>query len=349
MNNVPFNEKLLFTRNLAIMLKSGIAISDALATLREQTGNGQMKRILSRVEKEVANGQALSVALKRYKRVFDAFYVNLVEIGEKSGNLENNLAYLAEGLKRDYEFRQKVTGASIYPMTIFVASLIVGGGISYFVLPKLIDIFEPLDVELPLTTKILLWIATLMRDHGLVILASVVLVIFGLWLLYLIKPIRFLWQKLVLYLPIFGNFSVNVQMTYLCRNLGIMLKSGLPIFEALSSLRDATGNLVFRSYVGSLAKSVEQGVSLSDAMIKRNMKRVPLMATKMVSVADKSGKLDETLLYLAGYFEEEVEHAAKVFSNVMEPAMLLIVGFIVAFIAFAIISPIYNFTGSVGK
>lgn len=349
MNNVPFNEKLLFTRNLAIMLKSGIPILEALATLREQTGNYLMKRMLSRIEKEVTNGQSLSAALGKYRKVFDAFYVNLIEIGEKSGNLENNLAYLAEGLKKDYEFRQKVTGASIYPATVFVTSLIVGGGVSYFVLPNLIEIFRPFDVELPLSTRTLLWFATVMRDHGLLIFASFVAVIVGLWLLYLIKPVRFVWQKSVLYLPLFGNFSVNIQMTYFCRNLGIMLRSGLPIFEALSSLRDATGNLVFRSYVASLAKSVEQGVSLSDAMIKRDMKKAPRMAIKMVAVADKSGKLDETLLYLANYFEEEVEHTAKVFANVMEPAMLLVVGFIVAFVAFAIVSPIYRFTGSIGK
>lgn len=331
------------------MLKSGIPIEEAIVTLREQTGNRQMKKILVRLESDVANGQPLSESLTHYKDTFDPFYINLIQIGEKSGNLENNLAYLAEGLKKDYEFRQKVTGASIYPSIIFVTALVVGGGVAYFVLPKLVDIIAPLDIELPLSTKILLWMATTMRDSGTLILAGAIGVMILLWLLYLIKAVRFLWQKLMTKLPLYGEFYVNVQMTYFCRNLGIMLRSGLPIFEALSSLRDATNNLVFRSYIGRLTKSVEQGVSLSDAMMKHNMKEVPMMAVKMVTVGDKSGKLPESLLYLSNYFEEEVDNTAKTFSNIVEPAMLLIVGAMVAFVAFSIISPIYRFTGSIGK
>ncbi len=347
--SLPFKEKLLFTRNLAVMLKSGIPIGEALATLKEQTSNRQMKKVLVRLENGVTNGAPLSESLASFKDTFDTFYINLVEIGEKSGNLEKNLAYLAESLKKDYEFRQKVTGASIYPAVIFVTALVVGGGVAYFVLPKLIEIIAPLDIELPLSTKILLWLAATMRDFGNQILLGVVGFLTLLWLLYLVKPIRSVWQKAVMKVPLLGEFYVDVQMTYFCRNLGMMLKSGLPIFEALSSLARSTPNLVFQKYIADLAAAVQGGVSLSEAMVNQNMKEVPKMATKMVMVGDKSGKLEESLLYLADYFEEEVETTAKTFSNIIEPAMLLLVGGMVAFVAFSIISPIYRFTGSVGR
>jgi len=173
--HISFLDKALFTKHLAVMTKSGIPLAESVDSLEEQAKNPTFKKILAKVSADIQNGQSLYKSMARHPRVFDTTYLSLVQIGEESGQLEKNLEYLAANLKKSYEFRKKVVSASLYPMIVLVMAVVVGFGISYFVLPKLIDLFESLDVELPLTTKILLFIANTMKDYGIFIMAGVLL------------------------------------------------------------------------------------------------------------------------------------------------------------------------------
>ena len=344
-----FLDKLFFTKHLGIMLKSGIPVSEALENLEDQARASGFKKILKKVSTDIQQGKSLEKALSKHQKVFDSLYLSLIKIGERSGNLEENLEHLGKQLEKEHNFRKKTQSAMLYPLVVFSATILMGGGISLFILPKLVDFFESLDVELPLTTKILLFIAQIMKDHGLIIVSGCFAVLLlGCWVvrLRLIKPH---WHRFLLRLPIFGSFVKYSQLSSFCRNLGIMLESGIPIIEALEISSEAMGNEVFKADVKKIGQAVEKGKSIEEALKKEKFFEFPSILARMVGVGEKTGHLEQNLLYLADFYEEEVDSVSKNFANILEPVMLLGIGLVVGFVALAIISPIYQLTGSIRR
>ncbi len=348
-NRISFVDKLLFTKHLAIMIESGIPISEAIDIIKQQSTRPAFKKLLGTILEDIDNGQSLEKALSKHTDVFDPFYINLIKIGEESGNLEKNLQYLAVQLKKNYEFKKKVQGALMYPAVILGVTFIAGGAISLFVLPKLLELFTSLDVKLPLSTQILLFVANTMKHYGILIFGGIILLFIGVRFLIVIPKVKLHWDRLLLSLPIIGTFLQSVELSFLCRNLGIMLKSGLTITTALDTQYNATSNLVFKHYFKLISEEVEKGKSMSEKMSEKQFRYIPPLMAKMVGVGEKTGKLDESFLYLGDFYSEEVDNSSKNFSTMLEPIILLGVGIAVAFMAFAIISPIYEFTGSVQK
>lgn len=340
---------LFFTKHLAVMLKSGIPLSESLATLKDQTKNPVFKDVMADIQADVENGQSLDSALSKHNHIFSSFYISLIGIGEKSGNLEENLEYLSLQLKKTYDFNKKIQGAMLYPKLILAATVIMGMFMSLFVLPKLVDLFKSLDVKLPLSTKILLFVANIMKNFGILIVAGfagIAVLISLLLRTALIKP---KWHKLILSLPIIGTLNQNIQLTAFCRNLGIMLKSGLTITDALKTQLAATDNLVYKDYLADFLKAVEKGKKLSDEMVSKKYGLIPAIVPKMIGVGEESGKLEDVFLYLGDFFEEDVDDTTKNLSNILEPVLLLVIGVLVAFVSLAIISPIYQLTGSIRR
>lgn len=348
-NRVSFLDKLLFTKHLSVMIKSGITLSDSLEVLRTQTSNPAFKKVLAEISKQIANGQTLKKALSQYPKIFDPLYLNLINIGEESGNLEKNLEYLAQELQKTYEFDKKVKGAMLYPGLIISVALIMGGGISIFVLPQLANLFTSLDAKLPLSTRILLWLSTFMQHYGLIFVPSVFAAIFLFSLLVKTAPVKPLWHRFLLRLPIFGPFIRDSQTANFCRNLGLMLKSGLPIVTALKAVEESADNLVYKNYVRALTKTVEKGKPIEAELSGGRYKYFPLIVAKMAGVGERTGKLDETLLYLGDFFAGEVDSTAKNLPTILEPALLVVIAGMVLFLALAIIGPIYDLTGSVKR
>jgi len=349
LNRITLLDELTFTKHLAIMIKSGIPLSEAIKSLADQTKNPNFRQVLTEILADVENGQSLEKALSKHSNVFNSLYLSLVRTGEKSGKLEENLEYLALQLKKSYEFRKKIEAATLYPKIVLVATIIIGASISLFVLPQLIELFESLDVELPVTTKILLFIANLMKNWGILIIGGFVLLyLLFLWLIRTpqVKPI---WHKFLVNMPMLGRLVQNIELTSICRNLGIMLKSGLTVTSALETQRQATENLVFKEMLVDISKSVERGKKISEELNTKKYRIMPTIVPKMIAVGENTGKLDETFIYLGDFFEEEVDDATKNLSNTLEPILLLAIGAVVAFVAMAIISPIYSLTGSIRK
>lgn len=345
--HIKFLDKVLFTKHLAIMLKSGITLAEAMRALSDQTQNPHFRKVLQNIATQVSNGKSLHKAFSSYPREFDGLYRSLIKIGEESGNLGKNLDFLAEKMKKDYSFKKKVQSASLYPLIILAATGVIGLGISYFVLPQLTELFESLDVALPLSTRILLFIANTMKYFGIFIVAGVITGVVGFNAIIRTPAIKPLWQRFLMRLPYVGAFIQSAQSASLCRNLGVMLKSGLPLTTSLATHAEATDNYVFKRYAERLNNGVEKGQSISKQLESGKFHYIPSIITKMVEVGEKTGKLDETCEYLGDFFEDEVDNATKNLSTVLEPVMLIVISLIVAFVAMAIISPIYEFTGSV--
>ena len=250
---------LFFTKHLSVMLKSGIPLSESIAILKDQTKNITFKSILSQIQSNIENGQTLESSLAKHSQVFSSLYISLIGIGEKSGNLENNLEYLAQQLKKSYDFNKKIQGATLYPKLILAATVIMGMFISLFVLPQLVNLFNSLEVKLPLSTKILLFAAGIMKNFGVIIVAAFIGI--GVMVSFILRTpsVKPKWHKFILSLPFIGNLNQNIEMASFCRNMGIMLKSGLTITEALKAQFNATDNMVYKNYLGNLLKSVEKG------------------------------------------------------------------------------------------
>ncbi len=346
-DRVTFLDKLLFTKHLAVMIKSGIPLGEAVETIASQTKNSAFRGMLLKILSRINNGQALAHALVKFPKIFDPFYINLIKIGEESGTLENNLEYLATQLKKNYDFQKKMQGALLYPEIVLMICFISGGSIALFVLPKLVDLFASLDAKLPLSTQILLFLANLMKTQGHVIVMGFVLFFLLFRAIIAIPRVKYYWHLFLLKLPVIGVFSQQIQLSYFCRNMGLMLKSGLPITTALVAQEGATTNLVFKKYVQLLSFTVEKGKTIADALSTKEFPHIPLLVGKMIGVGEKTGKLDESLLYLGDFYADEVESNSRNLSTVLEPVMLIVIGIVVAFVAFSIITPIYELTGSI--
>lgn len=348
-SRVSFLEKLLFTRHLAIMLHAGISLTEALSTLIEQARSKNFKKILTQIRSDVENGQSLEKSLGKHTKVFNPFYLSLVKVGEESGTIEENLGFLAKHLAKQLALKKKVQAALLYPGLVLTATTILGAGIAFFILPQLVKFFEGFEIELPLATKILLFFANTMKNHGILMFFSSAVLLFLSSLFLRLPKVKPIWHKIKLKLPILGPFLQNVELANFSRNLGIMLRSGIPISDGLSICAETLGNLAFQNDLKTVKGSVEKGESIAKVLDSKRFFEFPPLTAKMIGVGEKSGKLEETLLYLGDFYEEEVDNASKNLSTILEPLLLLFIGAVVGFVALSIITPIYQLTGSIRR
>jgi len=305
------------------------------------------------VAEKVKSGQSLGNALSRFPKTFDPLFFNVIKIGEESGTLEENLEYLSIVLNDRLELKRNIQAASFYPAIVLTAVFGLGFVLAYFVLPKITQLFKTLNFELPLSTKILLWLAAMMENYGLIILFGILAGLIVLRILILTKTIKPIWHWFLLRLPIIGNIMINYNLVQINRTLGALLKSGLTIDQAIKVAAETTANLVYRRRLQKVLPEIQKGRTLSDSLAETNQSSgkplFPLLVTKMIGVGEKSGRLDESLTDLAEYFEKELENTTKNLTTVLEPLLLLLVGLVVGFVAVSVIAPIYQITGKFGR
>lgn len=342
-NKIKQVDKILFARHLAIMLKSGMPFSEALEALKDQTDSDKLREIIDYSLRAVQEGESLGQSLKNYKKYFRPLFLHMIEVGEQSGNLPSNLEYLAKQLKKSHDLKSKVKSAMLYPAIVLVGTLLLGAGLAFFIFPKLISFFESLDVTLPLPTRIILWLAYNTRDYGLYFLIGLVGLIVGLRLLFRFKKVRFYAHKLWLRLPWVGPLIKKLNLAYFSRTLSSLLEAGISIVEALDVAAGAMGNLAYRKDLEEAKQRIEAGESLG-AVLKEKEAHFPPVSAHMVEVGEQTGSLSSTLLYLADFYEDDVDSATENLAEALEPILLIFMGVVVGFIAIAIILPIYKIT-----
>ena len=263
--------------------------------------------------------------------------------------MEESLLFLAEQLGKDYALRQKVQGAMMYPALVFLATFIMGGFISLYILPQLVKFFDAFEFKLPLSTRILLWVANFMKDYGVLFFVSLfILFILGGAVVNL-KFIKPLWHSFLLKVPLFGKLMAYSQLARFSRNLGILMKAGLPVQRSLEVTAVTLSNVKFSRHVAEMSETIGKGQNIYQILEKKQFGEFPKLVAKMIGVGEKTGNLDTTLLYLGDFYEEEIDNLSKNLSTILEPILLLGIGLIVGFVALAIISPIYELTGSIRR
>jgi len=337
-------DKVFLANNISIMIKAGLPLREAVATLQEQTKSKVFKKILEDIIKRLDNGEPLADSLARHPRSFNQLFINIIRVGEASGTLEENLKYLATQLEKSYDLRRKVKGAMIYPLLVLASTFVLGGALAVFILPKLLPLFKSFDVDLPLPTKILVWVTETIQNHGLLIFGGLAGFIILFAFLSRLKPVKRINHKILLRTPLFGRISRSSNLAQFCRTLGVLLKSGIPVVQGLEITSQTLRNMSYKKALAETSDKVQKGKSISDHL-RTDRFLFPVTASKMIEVGEKTGNLEQTLLHLAEFYEKEIDNVTKNLSNILEPILLIVIGLVVGFIAIAIISPIYKLTG----
>lgn len=341
---IVFKRELIdFFKNLALMAQSGIPVNEALGVISSQTRNSTFRSFVAMVKKQVEHGSALSGALMPYRAQIGDLAINIIRAGELNGTLEQNLQYLADIMTRNRDLRSKIQAALLYPEIVLTMTFFIGGGISIFILPKLIPLFTSLNVELPLATKILLAVSLFLRDHGGVAFLATVGAVTLFLMIRRLPGFRWFFDTIAVHLPFFGRLLRNYQLALFGQIFGTLFKSGLTIKEALSATADALTNERYRQVLRAAIAKLNAGTPLAE-LLGRVPSLFPENVTAIVSVGEKSGKLDESFHYLASYFDNEVDVQVKRLPTLLEPVLLIIIGLVVAFVALAVITPIYELT-----
>lgn len=344
---IKFVEKVVFTKHLAIMIKSGISLAEAINTLSIQTKGTTLGDITESLEKDIENGMALAKALKRFPKVFDEFYISMVEVGEVSGTLEENLDFLSKHLAKEDALNKKIKGALLYPVIVLVAAGLMGMFISLYILPQFVDFFDAFSIELPWTTRVLLGVANFMKEDGVFFFSTLFVAIVFMNFVVNLKPIKPTWHKFKLKLPLFGKLIAYGSLANFARNFSVLLSSGITVTQSLEITAQTLSNIVYKRQVMKMNISLKKGKSLSNVIEREMGKEFPILVSRMIGVGEKTGNLEETLEYLADFYEDEIDGITKQITTVLEPIMLLVIGLVVGFVALAIITPIYELTGSI--
>jgi type II secretory pathway component PulF len=337
-------EQTFFAKRMAFLITAGVPLIDCLHIIRSQTTSRPKVRVYDTVIADIMNGQFLAASLGRHRRLFGDFAINLIRVGESSGILAQNLRYLADELQKRHELKRKVVGALVYPAFITVATLGVTAMLTAYIFPKLMPIFMSLNVELPMTTRALSAISEYGRAWGLVTVLGVValavafVIVRSRW-----EALRLMSDRMMLRIPLAGSVARAYNLANFCRTLGLLLKSGVVLTDAVAITGETTKNRAYREACREFSEAVIRGETLSRAL-ERRKDIFPDFLTHMVAIGEKTGHLSQTLIYLAESYEGDVDDLTKNLSSSIEPVLMMVMGVIVGLIAVSVITPIYEIT-----
>lgn len=341
MQRVGLVDKMLFTRNLAVMLQAGLSFSRALSILAEQTKSAYFCEILQEISKDVQKGSSLGDSLAKYPKVFNNLFVSMVRVGETGGNLEEVLSLLAVQLKKDHEITSKVRGAMMYPAVILSAMSLIGVLMMVFVFPALLKMFSESGAELPIATRALIFISESLQNYGLYILVFFIAVL-GVFIQTIKTPAgKRTFDNILLKLPLIGGIIMKVNVARFSRTLSSMIASGVSIVQALDVISGTLGNANYKDSAADACKKVQKGLDLSEVMAEYGT-IYPGMMIHMIEVGEETGSLENTLKQVAEFYEEEVDQFTSNLSSVIEPILMLVMGGAVGLFAIALIQPMYS-------
>ena len=329
-----------FTRQLSTMITAGLPLANGLSILVRQS-KPEMSRMVATLLQDVEGGNTFASALEKHEE-FSRVYVQLVRAGEAGGVLDEVLNRLADNMEKEKEFRAKTRGAMIYPVIVIIAMVIVGFIMMIFVIPKLTEMYKDFGAELPLPTQILIGISDFMVGFWYIVIGLGVggFILFNRWKKTEVG--REQWDRFVLKIPIFGILRQKTILTEFARTLSLLLGAGISLLQALEIVTEGMENQIYRDALTNATKQVEKGVSLSQSLAR--YEEFPPILQQMISVGEETGKLDDVLLKLSRYFEQEAEQAVKNLTAAMEPLIMVVLGVGVGAMVIAVIMPIYNLT-----
>ena len=338
---VSLAEKLFFTRNLRIMVKTGISLPRAFKTLSAQARSKKFREALDIISEKITKGETLSNSLGIFPEIFSNLYQETLRVGEETGSLEDSLKILGNQMEREYGLKSKVKTAMVYPLIVLCLALVMGVFMLFFIVPNLKTIFEELNVELPFTTKVILSSADFLIENW-----PFAILIIGILIIFLIMGFKSRGGEkakasLALKIPGISKITKQTNSALTLRTLSSLLKAGVPIVHALEITSGTLTNFYFRESLKEAAEIVEKGEKLSQALNPYQKLYSP-MVLEMVEIGEETGETSEILGTLADFYEEEVINALQKLSSTIEPILILVIGGVVGFFAVSMFQPMYS-------
>ena len=341
---VKKKELMHFTRQLAVFVKAGIPITEALDIIGDETSDVALRRTIVAMTDDLRNGGTLSDAARKHPEAFPSYYMGILQSAELTGKLDETLENLAGYLEREIETRAKVVGALSYPMVVMVLAIVTVAVLAGYVLPQFKPLFEELNADLPLPTRMLLGVATLFTTMIYIPATFFVVVTGVLYWLFRTDSGKAPKDKLMLKLPVISGIVEYAVLERFCRILGAMVKAGVPLPEGLKTTTDSVDNSVFREKLIEAQDVMMEGGGFARPLADTGL--FPGAAKQMFKVGEETGTLDEQLHVASIYFDRELESRIKKFTAMFEPIMIVFVGVIVGFVAMALVSAMYGVLGS---
>ncbi len=329
-----------FTRMLATMISSGLTLTAALRNLSNQTNNEQLKLAIDDLVKRIAGGASFSDALSAHSNIFDNLYISLAKAGEASGKLEETLVKLADTLELREDFAGKVKGALVYPAIVITMMVVIAIVMMVMVIPKITQVYVEFGADLPLPTKILVFLSNLTMNYWFLLLPLLGSMVFIPKLMKSNKKTKHLYNNLVFKIPVLGQLQKEVILTIFCRTFGNLIGSGVPISQVLKISAEVLGENDYSDVIMSCRDKIEKGFVFSESL--KRFAIFPEILPQMVAMGEETGKLDEAMNRLSSYFAELAERRSKTLTAAMEPILIICLGVGVVALALAILLPLFN-------
>jgi type IV pilus assembly protein PilC len=337
---VPRKDLMHFSRQLAVFIKAGIPIIDALEAIHEEMGNKHFAGIVTEMIDALRSGATFADAASVHDSAFPAYYLGILRSAEMTGRLDTVLVQLSDYIERDLEARRKVTSALTYPAVIAGLSVVVVVVLVSFVLPRFKTFFDSLNTELPLPTRMLLAMSGFLTDWWLVMVGGLLALLISLIAGLRTQRGKALRDTVLLKLPVFGDLMEHVVLERFCRILSSMMQAGVPLPSAMAVTTEATSNHVYKKGLVEAREAMMRGEGLAGPLNDTGL--FPPSARQMFRVGENTGTLDQQLETAAVYFERELDYKIKRFTNLFEPAVIIAMGVVVGFVAVALVSAMYG-------
>jgi type IV pilus assembly protein PilC len=336
---VKLKDLAVFSRQFATMINSGLSLLRALTILTEQTESKELARVLGEVRNDIETGSSLSVAMAKHPEIFPPLMVNMCRAGEVGGFLDLVLMQIAENYEAEVKLRGKVKSAMTYPVVVFVMAILAVVGMLLFIVPVFEAMFKDLGAALPLPTRFLVFLSGQMKILlPLALVGGIVFLV--VWKrIKRDEKVRGFVDPLKLKIPVFGTLFQKIALARFARNLGTMLKSGVPILQSLDIVADTCGNIVLTRAVRDVQESVRTGESLTQPLSQHPV--FPSMVVQMMAVGEDTGALDTMLGKIAEFYDQEVEATTESLTALIEPLMIAFMGTIIGGMIVALYMPIF--------
>lgn len=336
-----------FSLHLSTVLAAGIPIVDGLELFERQGGNANFKKVIARIREDLQGGSSLSQAMRRYPQIFPEVFANMVMAGEATGSVDVVTRDLTGFLEWQEEMVSTAKRATFYPAFLLTSVTILAVVLFSFVFPRIMPIFESMNVPLPLITRVMIWISKFFESNWLYMILSVVGLVIGVRLFGRTTRGRFLLDSLKLRIPIFGQLIAKLALSRFSHNLGILLRSGVDIIQSLTIVERLVGNVVIAKAIADVREKVVGGGSLWRSFEASGV--FPPLVIRMIATGEASGTLEDSLKKVSEYYDRDVPDTIKRIFAVLEPMLVLILAMFVVVIALSFYLPLYSSLGAIGS
>jgi len=339
----------IFTRQLATLVDAGLPLLRGLRVLEKQERNLTLKDIIAKIALSIEGGSTFSEGLAQHPKVFNKLYVNMVKAGELGGVLEVVLARLAEFMEKAQKIKGKVIAAMFYPVAVMIVAVAILGILMVFVVPKFEQIFKDMlpGKPLPAFTELVLGISNMIKDHAIITGSILIALVIAFVIWKRTKSGRFIVDKVKLKMPVLGPVFSKVAISRFARTLGTLVSSGVPILQALTIVKETSGNVVVGEAVNAVHESVKEGETITAPLEASNV--FPPMVISMVDVGEQTGALPEMLMKIADNYDEEVDNAVAAMTSLLEPIMIVFLAVVVGSIVIAMFLPLISLISDLGE